>query len=143
MTDIINKDFPVTITLPVLWGDQDMFGHVNNTRFMRWLESSRIAYFLECGIQVANTGVGPILASVTCNYRKQVKYPDSIIVGARVTQLGRTSITIEHSIWSQHQSALCAEGQSTVVVFDYQLQKAAPISDELRATIETLEGRTF
>jgi len=27
----LRADFPVWITWPVQWGDQDAFGHVNNT----------------------------------------------------------------------------------------------------------------
>jgi acyl-CoA thioester hydrolase len=30
--------FPVVITVPVQWGDQDAFGHVNNTVYFRWME---------------------------------------------------------------------------------------------------------
>ena len=30
-------DFPVSIRLPIQWGDQDAFGHVNNTTAIRWL----------------------------------------------------------------------------------------------------------
>lgn len=37
-------DFPVVIRLPVQWGEQDAFGHVNNIIFFRWYESARIAY---------------------------------------------------------------------------------------------------
>ena len=42
--------FPVVITLPVQWGDQDAFGHVNNTVYVRWLESARIAYGERVGL---------------------------------------------------------------------------------------------
>jgi len=28
-------DFPVVISWPVQWGDQDAFGHVNNTIYFR------------------------------------------------------------------------------------------------------------
>ena len=43
-------DFPVVIALPVQWGDQDAFGHVNNTIPIRWFESSRIAYLEHSGM---------------------------------------------------------------------------------------------
>ena len=39
--------FPVTINLPVLWGDQDAFRHVNNIVYLRWFESARIAYWTD------------------------------------------------------------------------------------------------
>ena len=39
------ESFPVVIRFPVHWGDQDAFGHVNNTVPLRWFESARIALF--------------------------------------------------------------------------------------------------
>ena len=142
-SDELPTAFPLTISLPVQWGDQDAFGHVNNVRFLRWFESSRIGYFRKCGIELTTAGLGPILASVTCNYRQQVRFPDTVIVGARVTRLGRSSITIEHKLWSERLGAVATDGNSTVVIFDYQKQRPAPISAEIRAAIESLEGRSF
>ena len=42
---------PVVMELPVIWADQDMFGHVNNTVFLRWFESSRVTYWDESGLR--------------------------------------------------------------------------------------------
>ena len=87
-------DFPVVITLPVQWGDQDAFGHVNNVVYFRWYESARIAYLDAAGLgsMMSQEGIGPILASITCNYRKQIKYPDSVHVGARIGSSLRVSV---------------------------------------------------
>ncbi len=142
-SDEVSAAFPVTITLPVQWGDQDAFGHVNNVRFLRWFESSRIAYFRKCGIELTTAGFGPILAAVTCNYRNQVRFPDTVTVGVRVIKLGGSSIGIEHRLWSERLNAVVADGNSTVVFFDYQEQRPAPISPKIRAAIESLEGHSF
>ena len=136
-------EFPVKITQPVQWGEQDWSGHINNMHFIRWFESSRIAYLMKCDVPMTTEGVGPILAAVSCNYRKQIKYPDTVIVGARITKIGRSSMTIEHALWSTSQNELAAEGDSTVVMFDYQQQKSSPVSDSIRQKIETIEGRKF
>lgn len=143
MSEQILPDFPVTISQPVQWGEQDGFGHINNMHFIRWFESARIAYLGNCGIELTMEGVGPILAAVSCNYRRQVKYPDTVTVGARVVRIGRSSMTIEHQLWSDHLQAVAAEGDSTVVLFDYQKQKSSAIPPELRAKIEGLENRSL
>ena len=36
--------FHVHVDWPVQWGDQDMFGHVNNVVYFRWLETARVEY---------------------------------------------------------------------------------------------------
>ena len=90
------QEFPVVITVPVQWGDQDSFGHVNNTIPFRWFESARIAYLeqSDLGHLMDANGLGPILAAIGCNYRRQLHYPDTVHVGARVASIGRTSMVM-------------------------------------------------
>lgn len=135
-------DFPVVITLPVLWGDQDAFGHVNNTVPIRWFESARIAYIEtpEIAELLKREKVGPILAAIACNYRRQITYPDTVSIGARVTRLGGASLTMVHKVWSEQQRAIVADGESTIVIFDYAAQRPTRISDPLRTAMAKLEG---
>lgn len=42
--------YSVVIALPVFWGDQDAFGHVNNNAYFRWFELARIAYSERIGL---------------------------------------------------------------------------------------------
>jgi len=137
--------YPVIITLPVQWGDQDAFGHVNNTIYFRWFESARIAYADRVGLSdlMTRTNVGPILASIQCHYRRQVTYPESVHIGARVTRIGRTSFSVVHAILRASDLVLAAEGESTVVVFDYNAQAPCPVPEEIRAAIESLEKTSF
>jgi acyl-CoA thioester hydrolase len=139
------KDFPVTVTIPVQWGDQDAYQHVNNTVFFRWFETSRIAYWARVGLSEAarRTRVGPILAAVACDFRRQVTFPDTVHVGARVTRLGRTSFSMEHAVVGTVARAVVAEGHSTIVLFDYNANAPVPLPDDLRHSFEALEGKTL
>ena len=139
------RDFPVVISLPVQWGDQDAFGHVNNTVAIRWFESSRIAYISasEMDHMMEAGGIGPILVSITCNYRRQLHHPDTVHIGARVTKLGRSSMVIEHVVYSERLDELAADGTSTLVAFDYKKNRPTRIPDELRRECERLEGRSI
>src|SRR5437016_7708691 len=87
-------DHPVVINWPVQWGDQDAFGHVNNVVYFRWMETARIEYFRRAGIGNARAqqGTGPILASVKCDFRRQLMYPDTLLISASITSIGRTSM---------------------------------------------------
>lgn len=132
--------YSASISLPIQWGDQDAFGHVNNTVPIRWFESSRIAFLEECGLSdmMTGEGIGPILAAVTCNYRKQLRYPDTVSIGARVVKIGRTSLVIEHAVFSDAQQTLAVEGESVIVFFDYAAQRPLRIPDEMRAKIAAM-----
>lgn len=137
--------FPVVIVQPVQWGEQDPLGHVNHVTYFRWYETARIAYFLKVGLMDMhkNERIGPILASVTNDYRRQITYPDTVHIGVRITRIGRSSMEMEHKILSQNEYAIAAEGTSTLVVFDYQTNKSHPVPARIRHAIDSLEGRTF
>ena len=59
-------DFPTTVTLPVQWGDQDAFGHVNNTVYLRWFESAR--YLSRRARHFANESLSAASALSTSRY---------------------------------------------------------------------------
>ena len=137
--------FPILLRWPVQWGDQDALGHVNNIIFLRWFESGRLEYLARIGIgdRPAPEKLASILAAVHCNFRLQITHPDHVWIGAKVARIGRTSIGMEHHIWSETHQALAADGEATVVTFDYQTNQSVPVPDDVRQAIEQLEGRTF
>jgi acyl-CoA thioester hydrolase len=143
--DDLLSEFRLILTLPVQWGDQDAMQHVNNVVYFRWCESARIEYFGKIGLADRRSAehVGPILASIRCDFRRQLNFPDTIRIGARIVRIGRTSLTMVHRVESQAQQAIVAEAESTMVVFDYDSGKPHPVPPAMRAAIETLEGRTF
>ena len=133
------------VAIPVQWGDQDAFGHVNNVVYFRWFESARVEYLHRAGLahMMTGSGIGPILASIKCDYRRQLNHPDTILVSASITHIGRTSLKMAHLVYSQAQGAIVAQGDSTIVVFDYASQRPTPVPAEIRAKIEQMEGRKF
>jgi acyl-CoA thioester hydrolase len=143
--DALLAGFSVAIAIPVQWGDQDAFAHVNNVVFFRWFESARIAYFRRIGLMKHLDGgqVGPILAAAACDYRRSIVFPDTVRVGIRATRIGRTSIGLEHRIVSEGLKAVAADGTSTTVVYDYAANRPHPVPDSVRTAIVELEGRTL
>ncbi len=127
-------DFTNITVLPVQWGDMDAFAHVNNVVYFRWFESGRIALLdeLSSDVKMQAGKVAPILASIKCDYRRQLHFPDTVHVGSRVSRLGRTSADIQHVVFSEKQSAIVAEGLSVIVFFDYATNRPVRIPDALR-----------
>jgi acyl-CoA thioester hydrolase len=139
------EKFPVALELPVLWADQDLFGHVNNTVYLKWFESARVRYWDDSQMRIfmEPKNWGPILASMSCDFLKQVNYPDQIQTAVRMMELGRSSMILEHSIFSAANDSVVAQGRSVIVLFDYTNQKPQRIDDEIRQSIAQFEGRSF
>jgi acyl-CoA thioester hydrolase len=138
-------DFPVITTIPLLWGDLDAFGHVNNLVYMRWAETARVEYLLLVG-QFPNlppSGVAPILASMKCDYRRVLNYPDTVYVGTRITRIGNTSFQMEHRIVSHNLDDIAAEVDSTLVMLDYKCYRPVRVPAEVRRIVGDLEGKSF
>ncbi len=129
--------YPIRLELPVAWGDLDAFGHVNNTKYFRWFESARMAYFERIGISPERPKeTGPILATTTCEFLAPVAYPATIVVGVRVARVGNTSLGMEHEI--AKEGIVVARGSTVVVWFDYQRGEKVRIPDTLREAIADL-----
>ncbi len=134
--------YPVSVTIPVAWGEMDAFRHVNNVVFARWIESARVLYFTRVGLMepLRPDGVGPILARVAIDYRRPVTYPDTVRVDATTTRIGRSSFTMSYRVWSEGQAAEVAAGEDVIVTFSYHEGRAVEVDDALRAAIRTLEA---
>lgn len=135
--------YPVSITIPVAWGDMDAFKHVNNVVYARWIESARVLYFTRIGLMqpAREDGVGPIVARIAVEYRRPLTYPDTVRVHATTTSIGRSSFSMAYRVWSDAQAALVAVGEDVIVVIDYRGGgRATPVDDALGAAILALEA---
>ena len=125
-----------TIQLQVRWGDMDIFGHVNNANYFRYLEQARISWFETIGAPSGNVGHGPILVAAACNFRIPIIYPATVVVRTYVKSPGRSSIPMFQEIVDANDpSTLYADGDSTIVWIDYQRGKSELLPEELRALI--------
>ncbi|MGH7500760.1 MAG: acyl-CoA thioesterase [Longimicrobiales bacterium] len=143
MSDVL-AGFAVTLEVPVAWGEMDAFAHVNNIVYFRWFETARIAYLDRIGFRGGDLhgGIGPILASTHCKFRRPLAYPDSVRVGARASDVGHDRFTMEYRIVSIAHEAIAAEGGGVVVAFDYTRGVKADLPGAVRSAIARLEGVT-
>ena len=143
------NNWPIITELPVLWGDMDDFGHVNNIIYLKWCETSRVELFrkvwdlksLKMNDIMEEDGIGPILANFNINYRIPVQYPDIITVKTRVTNIGNTSFGIAHELYSKvNGDNAVANADSIVVMIDYKLGKKFPIDGDNRSKLKQFIG---
>lgn len=125
---------PVSIEIPVAWGDMDAFGHVNNTIYLRWFESARIAFFYAAAVphqRVAMTQA-PILAHTSCTFELPLQFPDTVRVLAWAGRVGTKSFTMRYEVHSTALGRRAAKGDAVVVWYDYPTARSAPLPEDLR-----------
>jgi acyl-CoA thioester hydrolase len=135
-------EFPVVIEVPIAWGEMDAYGHVNNIVFFRHFESARIALLDRIGFRdpAQNGGVGPILHSTQCRFRQPLTYPDTVQVGARVTELTADRFTMEYRIVSLKQQETAADGVGIIVAFQYKTMEKAPLPAPVLRELQELQS---
>ena len=134
-------DFPVRLSVPVAWGEMDAYQHLNNTVYLRHFESARVRYLELCGLEALKREeqIGGILRDTYCRFRAPVEYPDTLLVGGRVTEVGEDRFAMAYAIWSEGKKMLVAEGTGTVVCYDYRRQCKTPFPPSIVTRIRELE----
>ena len=122
------------LSIDIAWGEMDALGHVNNIRYLGWMESSRIAFFEGLGLKTLPTEpVGPLLARLEIDYLEPVVYPARVTVGVRTEKIGNTSMTFLQEIW--HAGAperVVARARTVVGLVNYATGSKVRVPDEVR-----------
>jgi acyl-CoA thioester hydrolase len=75
----------------------------------------------------------------SCDFIRPVVYPASIVAGARILKVGRTSITMEYAVWlADEPERPCARGASVAVLVDYRTMEKVEVPAEVRTKIAQL-----
>jgi acyl-CoA thioester hydrolase len=135
--DELLSGYSMVVRSPVDWGDMDAFNHVNNTIYFRFFENARIALLERIGLAAMDShgSVGPILHSTSARFRHPMMYPDTALIGCRITDVGEDRFNMEHRIVSERHRVVTADGTSVMVCYDYAAGRKAPLPEAVRAEI--------
>ncbi len=123
----------IRVPLSVRWRDLDAFNHVNNSKFLSYLEEARLRWMMTLPGEWIDENVAPVVAAATINYRRPIAWPNEIVVELFVERLGNTSLTIGHRILdADNDTTLYADGNVVMVWIDRQRGQAAALPDAVR-----------
>ncbi|MGB8704500.1 MAG: acyl-CoA thioesterase [Gillisia sp.] len=127
------SDFKISVELRIDWSDLDMYKHVNNLMFMKFMQTGRVEFWERTGLAETyeRTNRGPMLVSSHCDFRKSLYYPGKAIVKTKLGYLKNSSFSVEHVILNE-KGELCAEGRDVAVCFDFNKNETYRIPDERR-----------
>lgn len=124
------------LILPVRWADMDVNTHVNNTRYFTYFESARLAWFESVRARGQRNGHGPVVAQTSCNYRRSIPYPETVLINLYAGAPGRSSFTTYYELLSQADPTIkYADGQAVMVWVDRATGKSQPLPDYVRSVL--------
>jgi len=128
--------------IEVRYGDLDPQGHVNNAKYLTYLEQARIAYIAHLGMWNSDSflDIGIILADAHVTFRQPILFRQAVQVGVRVVRLGNKSLTMEYRVEDRAGGSTLAEATTVLVTYDYRIGETIPIPQDWRLIIQKYES---
>ena len=126
---------PVTIR----FSDQDSMAHVNNTALATYIEAARCAFIYDQIQKGGMQGLEFILARLVIEYRRELHYPGTVEVGARLIRVGNKSLTTGYGVFTGDDCV--ATSECINVFYDMSSRKTVAPSASIRAAlVAEMEG---
>ena len=105
------KDYFYTEEVGTRFGDNDIFGHLNNVIYYSLFDSVINRFLIKkCKYDPLSSDIIAISPETRCKFRKSFKYPDTIIAGLSTFKIGKTSVIYDISLFSKKGQLPHAEG---------------------------------
>ncbi|WP_246854937.1 thioesterase family protein [Cellulomonas sp. Y8] len=136
------------VTMQVRWSDVDLFAHVNNAAYLRFLDDARFALFPSMGVDPAGRPTDSLLVVV----KHEIEYlaplpfrPEPIAVDVWVPRTGRSSVDFGYEVLDVTgqggaEPVVYLRARSRMVQLDRGTHQSRPFTPDERAVFETYPG---
>ena len=111
----------------IRWGDMDAYGHLNNTSYFLYVQEARFellrAYNLDYSASADNA---PILLDTSFNFKKQVTYPETILVETYLVNVDRKKVYMEQIMKSANNPEIIY-GTCTSLIMWYDFKNKVTV----------------
>ncbi|WP_024285898.1 thioesterase family protein [Cellulomonas sp. KRMCY2] len=141
----MNQQLPRTgrgrVVMPVRWSDVDLFGHVNNAAYLRYLDDARFTLFPSMGVDED----GALTASMLVVVKHEIDYlapltftPAPFAVEVWVSRIGRSSVDFGYEIVDADDTGTAyLRARSRMVQLDKDTHLSRAFTPDERAAYET------
>lgn len=117
----------------------DMYRHVNNARYLEFLEEGRWAFFEQnTNFRGWPKGIAFFVVNININFRRPATLGEILEIRTNISHLGNKSGTIHQEILLKGTQTVIADANVIFVIVDSKTQKALPFEGELRTVLESL-----
>ena len=118
----------------------DIYGHVNNARYLEFLEEARWAFVekYEDFMNIMQNGYNFNAVNININYRKPAVTDDVIVVETELAKIKNRSAVIRQTIRLKDTDTIIADADITFILLDIKQNKAAVLEGEILSALEKL-----
>ena len=138
-TPPVRADFRAFRPITTRWMDNDVYGHVNNAIYYSFFDTVVSGWLVDNGIVDYERGrVIGLAVNSECSYFEPISFPEAITGGMRVGRIGSSSVTYSVGIFRGENDLAAAAGTFTHVYVDRDTRRPVPLSDSVRAKLESV-----
>lgn len=120
--------------LHVRWKDLDAFNHVNNSKYLSYLEEARLIWMTSFTSLSLDDPSHPVMVASQLNYKMPIEWPNNVTVELYADKIGNSSVTIGHRIVkTDDRSVLYCDGSIVAVWVSKEDGKPVPLPAEVLA----------
>ena len=121
------------------WGDNDIYGHVNNVQYYSFFDTVVNRYLIQAGaLDIHGGEVIGLVVETHCNYFAPLAFPQDVQAGLRVAHLGASSVRYEVGLFAAGQATAAAAGHFVHVYVDRATRRPVPLPAVLLAALQPL-----
>ena len=126
-------------TIQTRWGDNDAYGHVNNTIHYQWFDTVVNAWLIDKGLLDIDHG-NPIglVAETGCRYALPLVFPQTVDIGLALDRLGGSSVTYLLGTFTSGSEQAAAQGHFTHVYVNRTSRRPMALPTAWREVISQL-----
>lgn len=123
-------------SFPVRFYETDALKHVSNTVLVGWFEAARFPIFKMFTPALDLDNWPLILANYQVDFLEQIFMSSEVTVKTGIERVGKSSFVVYQELWQDE--LLKAKGTTTLVHFDYNNKKSAPIPEDVKTQLNAL-----
>jgi thioesterase-3 len=120
----------------------DFYGHVNNARYLEFLEEARWDMLAE-RIDLArwqSIGLAFTIVRIDISYRRAATLGDVLEVRSLLSRVGRKSAVVHQEVFLRNTSTLVADADVTFAIVETKTGKALPLKGDIADALNILHG---
>ncbi len=130
----------VSIQIEVRSTEIDVMGHVNNAKYLEYMEWGREEWYNQIDLPFhvfEEMGVGTVTVNININYRKEARLAEKLTITTRPLRCGRSSFVLKQEIHNE-RGELVADAEIISCTISLKERKSVPLPKELAAYFQNV-----
>ena len=127
-----------TLEIPVRSTEIDFLGHVNNTKYLDYMQWGREEWYKLAGMtfdKMLEQNIGTVIANINIDYLSACYMGEILVIKTEPAEVGNTSFKMRQDIFKKDSGQEVSKATVTVVFIDMDTEKSTPIPAELKTLL--------